>query len=51
MSPLESLAIIACGIAAVVLWARLVWLIVFQPWVERVSDYLRVRRDKPEWFL
>lgn len=41
---------IACGIAAVVVWARLVWLIALKPWIERLSDYLRVRREFPRWF-
>jgi hypothetical protein len=38
MDPMASAAIIACGIAAVVLLAWVLWLSIIKPWIDELSE-------------
>ena len=51
MSQWASFLLIAGGLIFAVVALYLTWRIALEPWIERLSDYLRVRRERPEWFL
>ena len=50
MSPFAAFLLIAGGLIFAVVAAHLLWRIAVEPLIERMADYLAVRREFPRWF-